>query len=164
LILCPNLLILNNSGVIMMKIYMDVCCLNRPFDDQTQSKIRIESDAILAILSKCISGEWQLIASEVLDIEINNTPDKWRRNKVYQLYKLAKERVILNDKIIERALEIQNFGIKAFDSLHIASAECSKADIFLTTDKNLLKVAGRLKLNIKTANPLSWFMEVDENE
>jgi len=54
--------------------------------------------------------------------------------------------------------------LKSFDSLHIASAEYSKADVFLTTDKNLLNVAGRLKLNIKTPNSVSWFMEVDENE
>jgi len=47
-----------------MKIYMDVCCLNRPFDDQTQDKIRIESDAILAILSKCISGKWFMEVNE----------------------------------------------------------------------------------------------------
>jgi len=46
----------------------------------------------------------------------------------------------------------------------VASAEYSKADIFLTTDKNLLHAAARLKLDIMTANPLNWFMEVDENK
>lgn len=147
-----------------MKIYMDVCCLNRPFDDQTQDKIRIESDAVLAILSKCISGEWHLLSSEVLDIEIENTQDEWKKSKVYELYNLAEEKIMLNDKIIKRAYEIQSFGIKSFDSLHVASAEYSKADIFLTTDKNLLRVAGRLKLDIIIVNPLNWFMEVDENE
>ncbi|MBA1335456.1 MAG: hypothetical protein HPY66_1081 [Firmicutes bacterium] len=147
-----------------MKIYMDVCCLNRPFDDQTQDKIRIESDAILAILSKCMSGEWQLLSSEVLDIEIENTQDKWKKSKVYELYKLAKEKIMLNDIIVKRAFEIQNSGLKSFDSLHVASAEYSKVDVFLTTDKNLLHTAERLKLDIKTANPLNWFMEVDENE
>ena len=150
--------------MLLMKIYMDVCCLNRPFDDQTQDRIRIESDAILAILSKCISGEWQLLSSEALDIEIENTQDKWKKSKVYELYKLAEEKIMLNDKIIKRAFEIQNSGIKSFDSLHMASAEYSKADIFLTTDKNLLHAAGRLKLDVITANPLNWFMEVDENE
>ncbi len=59
-----------------MKIYMDVCCYNRPFDDQTQDKIRIESDAILAVLSKCISDQWKLLSSEVIDIEIEKTPDE----------------------------------------------------------------------------------------
>ena len=147
-----------------MKIYMDVCCLNRPFDDQTLARIRIESDAILAILSKCTSGEWQLLSSEVLDIEIENTQDEWKKSKVYELYKLGKEKIMLNDKIIKRAFEIQNFGIKSFDSLHVASSEYSKADIFLTTDKNLLNAAARLKLEIITANPLNWFMEVAENE
>jgi hypothetical protein len=31
-------------------VYMDCCCLNRPADDQTQDKIRIESDAVIGIL------------------------------------------------------------------------------------------------------------------
>ncbi|MEW5919838.1 MAG: PIN domain-containing protein [Bacillota bacterium] len=147
-----------------MKIYMDVCCLNRPFDDQTQDKIRIESDAILAILSKCISGQWQLLSSEVIDIEIDNTPDKWKKSKVLKLYELAKEKVMLNEVIVKRAFELQHSGLKAFDSLHVASAEYSKADVFLTTDKNLLHTAARLKVDIKTANPVNWFMEVNENE
>jgi len=50
-----------------------------------------------------------------------------------------------------------------FDSLHLASAEYTKAEIFLT-DKNLLCVAGCLKLDIPTANPLNWFMEVDDSD
>ncbi|MFZ3131347.1 MAG: PIN domain-containing protein [Desulfosporosinus sp.] len=147
-----------------MKVYLDVCCLNRPFDDQTQDKIRIESDAIIAILAKCASGEWQLLSSEVLDIEIDKTPDKWKQNKVYELYKLAKDRIMLNNTIIKRATEIQISGVKAFDSLHLASAEYAKADVFLTTDKNLLHMARRVKLDVTTANPLNWFMEVDEDE
>lgn len=36
----------------MTKIYLDTCCLNRPFDDQTQERIRLESEAVLAILSR----------------------------------------------------------------------------------------------------------------
>ncbi len=148
-----------------MKIYMDVCCLNRPFDDQTQDRIRIESDAILAILSKCVTGEWKLLSSEVMDIEIENTQDKWKKNKVYNLYKLAVEKIMLNDTIVKRAFEIQKSGAKPFDSLHIASAEYLKADIFLTTDKKLLLALGKLELNTIIANPVKWFMEgVDENE
>jgi predicted nucleic acid-binding protein len=121
-----------------MKIYLDVCCLNRPFGDQNQDKIRIESDAILGILSKCASGEWQLLSSEVIDIEIKNTQDQWKKIKVNELYKLSKGKIVLNDEIIKRALEFQNSGLKSFDSLHVASAEYSDADIFLTTDKKLL--------------------------
>ncbi len=147
-----------------MKIYMDVCCLNRPFDDQTQDKIRIESDAILAILSKCMQGQWHLLSSEVIDIEIGEIPDEWKKIKVYKLYSLAKEKVTLNEIIIKRAYEFLNFGLKAFDGLHVASAEYANADVFLTTDKNLLKVTKRLKLNVEAVNPVNWFMEVFGNE
>ena len=71
---------------------------------------------------------------------------------------------MLNDKIVKRAFEIQNSGLKSFDSLHVASAEYLKADVFLSIDKNSLNATEWLKLGIKTANPLIWFMEVDENE
>jgi hypothetical protein len=43
----------------MTKIYLDTCCLNRPFDDQTQERIRLESEAMLAILSRIEKGEWE---------------------------------------------------------------------------------------------------------
>ncbi|NMA92530.1 MAG: hypothetical protein GX973_05360 [Firmicutes bacterium] len=91
--------------------------------DQTQDKIRIESDAILAILSKCMQGQWHLLSSEVIDIEIGKIPDEWKKIKVYKLYSLAKENVMLNKIIIKRAYELQDFGLKAFDGLHVASAE-----------------------------------------
>ncbi len=143
---------------------MDVCCLNRPFDDQTIAKIRIESDAVLAILSKCTTGEWVLLSSDVLDLEISKNPDEWKKIKVTELYSVAREEIEINDAIIEKALFFEQNGLKAFDSLHLASANWSNADIFLTTDKDLLRKADRLELNINTDNPLSWFMEVDDNE
>ena len=54
----------------MIKIYLDTCCLNRPFDDQTQERIRLEAEAVLAILSRIEKGEWDWIGSEVLIDEI----------------------------------------------------------------------------------------------
>lgn len=35
------------------RIYLDVCCLNRPFDNQSQPRIALETQAILTILSQC---------------------------------------------------------------------------------------------------------------
>ncbi len=54
----------------MTKIYLDTCCLNRPFDDQTQERIRLESEAVLAIISRIEKGEWDWIGSDVLMDEI----------------------------------------------------------------------------------------------
>ncbi len=42
-------------------IYLDVCCLNRPFDNQIQERIRLETEGIFNILAKFQSGEWQLL-------------------------------------------------------------------------------------------------------
>ncbi|GAB1538778.1 hypothetical protein NUACC21_14420 [Scytonema sp. NUACC21] len=54
----------------MSLIYLDVCCLNRPFDDLTQTRICLEAEAILSILQHCERGEWQLVGSEVIDLDV----------------------------------------------------------------------------------------------
>ena len=75
-----------------MKLYMDVCCLNRPFDDQSQDRIRIESEAILAILNKCLN-EWTLVGSEAIDYEISKIPDDEIVKKVKANNNIVKVRV-----------------------------------------------------------------------
>ena len=50
-----------------MKLYFDVCCLNRPFDDKTQDRIHLESEAVKAILKHIRKGDWQWISSEVVE-------------------------------------------------------------------------------------------------
>ena len=34
-----------------MLIYLDMCCLKRPFDDQSKSRIRLEAEAVLVVLA-----------------------------------------------------------------------------------------------------------------
>jgi hypothetical protein len=43
-----------------MRIYLDVCCLSRPFDNQSQERVRLESEAVLMILHRIETGEWYL--------------------------------------------------------------------------------------------------------
>ena len=102
-----------------MKIYLDVCCLNRPFDDQTQDLIHLESEAVVLIL-----------------------------------------------KHVKRALELKAIGFGAYDALHLACAEHSNADVFLTTDDKLLRLSRECSgtLKVKVDNPLIWLKEVTENE
>ncbi|GMO61895.1 MAG: hypothetical protein Ta2A_08260 [Treponemataceae bacterium] len=125
-------------------IYMDCCCLNRPNDDQTQDKIRIESDAIISILFKCYYGSWKLTGSDALEYEIMKTPDLNRRNKTLDLYAIRKENITLNGNISGRAFEIQKYGLKSLDSLHFASAEYGKADALLTVDRDFIKFSEKL--------------------
>ncbi len=79
-----------------MRIYLDVCCLNRPFDDQKQERIRLEAEAVLLILERCQKGQWELVGSEAIWFEITQIPDEERRQKVLALAKLKKEMVVIN--------------------------------------------------------------------
>ncbi len=148
-----------------MRVYLDVCCLNRPFDDQTQDKIRLESEAVLTILSHCQSGEWKLVGSEVVDFEISKIPDGERKQRVSILAGLVEFNVIVDEAIKERAVKLQTLGFKPFDALHIACAERGDVDVFLTTDDKLLQKAlkNNVLIKIRIANPLKWITEVMEN-
>ena len=146
----------------MKKIYIDVCCLNRPFDDQTQDRIRLEAEAILLILQHLESKEWQWFSSVVVDYEINQTPNLERRSRVKQLAAGSHKIIRLNNSITERGEIIKGMGFKTYDALHIACAEDGQADIFLSTDDKLLKLGAQYakKLKVHIQNPLRWFEEV----
>ena len=149
-----------------MRIYFDVCCLNRPFDDQTQDRIHLESEAVILILKRVRSGNWEWISSEAVDFEVRQTPDAERRRRVESLIRYADRSVLIEASVVNRASELKEIGFGAYDALHLACAEHCNADVFLTTDDKLLRLArqssSRLKINVD--NPLIWLKEVIENE
>jgi predicted nucleic acid-binding protein len=139
---------------------MDVCCLNRPFDDLSQEKIFIEAEAVLAIISRCERGEWTLLVSSVVDYELSQLQDENRLGKIQTLCRASREWYSLSGDAEKRAKQIQRYGIKSLDSFHLALAETEKADIFLTTDIRLLRAARRMELGIEVSNPVLWLMEM----
>ena len=143
-----------------MRIYMDVCCYNRPFDDFSQDRVHLEAEAVLSIISRCEKHEWTLLASGIIDYELSKLSDTDRYEQVQELYSAAKERVKLTEQAETRAANFLQNGLKPFDGLHLALAETAGADIFLTTDDRFLKTAFKMNLSIKTANPVTWLMEV----
>lgn len=145
-----------------MKIYLDVCCINRPFDDYAQDRVRLEAEAVLTIIGYTQSKNWVLIGSEVINLEISKIPDDDRRCKVIILIGSKHTSVTVNDSIENRAKELEKLGFKSFDALHIACAENGKADILLTTDDKFLGKAlqNRSTLKVRVENPLRWLMEV----
>ncbi len=50
-----------------MRIYLDNCCFNRPFDDQSQLRIRIETEAKLYVQDLIRQGTLTLVWSYILD-------------------------------------------------------------------------------------------------
>lgn len=149
-----------------MKIYLDVCCLNRPFDDQTQNRIRLEAEAVLLILTRMQVGDWEWVSSEVIVDEIEQTPDPKRQERVHQLTSYAHQFHVLTHDDIARAKVLENLGFNSMDALHLACAENSHSDIFLTTDDKLKRRAIRLqkKLHVTVDNPLNWLTMQQETE
>jgi predicted nucleic acid-binding protein len=147
-----------------MKVYLDVCCLNRPFDDQTQDRIRLEAEAVVLILRHLEAKNWEWLGSEVLDSEIVQTPDKERQNRVRVLIAHVQEIVQVSPDQIARAQELEKLGFHSIDALHLSCAESGHADVFLTTDDRLLRLAGRVadRLHIQVANPLAWLAKATQ--
>lgn len=144
-----------------MKIYLDNCCYNRPFDDQTQERIHLESEAILTVLQRGQSGIYTIVGSDVLQLEIERMHDVVKKQQVKDLYKVSDTHILYTKEIKERAKEIRKQSkIKTFDSLHIASSEMGEVDVMLTTDDKLEKMSGKLDLKIRVMNPLKFAWEV----
>lgn len=145
----------------MPEIYLDVCCLNRPYDDQMQDRIHLEAEAILLILTHVETGDYVWIGSEVLGLEINQTPDAERRARVRALTQSATKSILVNEPEVQRAQELEELGFHPMDALHLACAESGGVEIFLTTDDRLLRKASgqSAQLKIRVENPLVWIQE-----
>jgi predicted nucleic acid-binding protein len=122
-----------------MRIYLDCCCLQRPHDDQTQPRIRVETEAILAILASVQSGDVALLGSEALDYELSRIPDANRRNESMALLSLAAERLVITDEMEMMSELLEKDGVAAMDAVHLAIASCAGADFFVTCDDKLLR-------------------------
>jgi predicted nucleic acid-binding protein len=153
---------MNNNN----RIYLDACCLNRPFDDQSQPRIALETRAVLSIINNCQIGKWRLITSTALDVELKQTPDLERLKNTKMILSIAKIKVISSQFIDQRSRELHRLGFTGFDATHIASAERSKADIFLTTDDRLIKKAVKniQIIQVKISNPIQWLLEATKAE
>lgn len=145
-----------------MKFYLDVCCLNRPFDDQTQTRIHLEAEAILLIIQSAEDNEWQWISSDVVAYEISKAPHEERQERLWALESRSTARLALTDSILQQAARFLHLGFSTYDALHLTFAESAEVDVFLTTDDKLLRRAQRYREEIKipVANPLSWLQEV----
>ena len=123
------------------KIYLDTCCLNRLFNDQTQTRIHQETETVKIILAWFFTTQWQWLISTVL---VNTVG-------------IAE---------IERGTQLESLGFKWLDALHIACAESGRADILLTTDDRMLRRAKRfrLQLRVRVENPYTWLEEISKHE
>lgn len=149
-----------------MRIYFDVSCLNRPFDDQTQARIHLESETITLILQRIDDAEWEHVSSQMADMETDAISDDERRKRVKLLLPDQAFSVKLDEAIFARAGELEQLGVKPADAVHLAAAESLHADVFLTCDDRLRRTAQREQhqIAVKVANPIEWLREIEDDE
>lgn len=141
-------------------IYLDVCCLNRPFDDWSYDRNRLEGEAVLKILKQVKSGKYKLVSSEAIEAELRKMTNLDKFKEIREILKLVNYKIILNEQIDKRSQELEKLGFSLYDSFHVACAESAKIDILLTTDDRLLKKAIKYSniLQVKLENPVIWLM------
>ena len=145
-----------------MKIYLDCCSLQRPFDDRSQPRISVEAEAVLVILALCESHNLTLISSEALQFEIGRIPDQTRKDDALTILKIAKETVELTAEGEALARRLRASGLKPLDALHLAAASTAKADYFCTCDDKFLRKAKTLEgLDTTVVSPTELVMELD---
>ena len=141
-----------------MRVYLDNCCYNRPFDEQTQLRIRLETVTKLAVQLLMAAGSVEYAWSKALDYEISFNPFPKRKTSILWWRDGAAEYIDTTEAIIGRGEEIESLGVKPKDALHLASAEKANCDFFLTTDKGILKKVSSLG-KMKVVNPIQFISE-----
>ncbi len=146
-----------------MKIYLDVCCVCRLFDNHGDTRVRLEAEAVLSILKRC-SLDWELVTSTAVLYEIGLISDPGRRTHALRLIKRAHETICVDDMLLSRAEEFENLGVIGMDAIHIACTEKAGA-VLLTTDDDLVKIMKKNTLitSIHADNPLHWLMEMNQH-
>jgi hypothetical protein len=123
-----------------MKIYLDTCCLNRPFDDQRQPRVRLESEAITLIMEKIRQREWEWVGSEVLIYEIEQTTNTERKERLLLFARETNQTVEISEKTLDRAETLSLLGFGEYDALH--------------DDKNKKRLSSLIVIN-----PVKWLEE-----
>jgi predicted nucleic acid-binding protein len=144
-----------------ISIYLDVCALSRPFDDQAYLRIRLETEAVNLIMSKIQDGHLKMAVSPVHFAEIRAIPDTLER---LELLSIVERYGVLLDidtaNTRKRADELVGWGFGPADAAHVAFAEVGNA-IFITCDDKLLKRCAKYGIRVWFGSPVLFCTEED---
>ena len=93
----------------------------------------------MMIQDKIKSGIHELVWSYILEFENEANPDEEVRLQIAKWREIAKIIQLETENEITNTNALQKQGLSEYDAIHIACAVESKADLFLTTDKDILK-------------------------
>lgn len=141
-----------------MRVYLDNCCFNRPFDDQRHLRIRLEAEAKLGIQEMILGKMVELAWSYILDFENELNPFQTRRMLIRQWKEHAEADTDETTEILKRSQGLVQIGLRAKDALHVSCAIALRCDYFLTTDDQLIKKAVGIA-EIRVTDPTTFVRE-----
>jgi len=127
-----------------VKLYLDMCVYNRPFDDQSQSRIMIETQIFILLLAMISEGRVDLINSFALEYENSKNPNIENMLKISDCLGYSTDYITCDEGILDRSLKFEKYGLMGMDAMHMACAEKAKADFFVTCDDDLIKKLERI--------------------
>lgn len=144
-----------------MRIYLDTCCYNRPYDNTLQLTVRLEAQCKLHIQELAKSHSIELVSSYMLYYECSKIPNDIRRENIEDYIKRYATIHVGDDRrpIIEEMAEgIMQTGVKFKDACHVASAIYAQCDCFISTDKRLLKYRSP---RIELFSPIEFLLRLE---
>ena len=70
-----------------MRVYLDNCSYNRPYDDQSQMRIYLETQAKLHIQDMIRQEKIELVTSYILDFENSNNRSMQKKQTIEKFMK-----------------------------------------------------------------------------
>jgi len=141
------------------KIYLDNCSYNRPFDNQDQMKIHMETEAKLFIQEGVREGVYSLCWSYMLDYENNKNPYDEKRSMIAPWKDISDDYCPSSSSVLSRGNDIMKLGVKANDALHISCAIEQQCEYFITTDSRL---TNKVIDDIIIINPIDFVREMED--
>lgn len=140
-------------------MYLDVCTLCRPFDDQHRMRIRLETDSYFLVMQAIQNGTYELLYSKVHEKEIAAINDMLERTEIFEtIYQNGKRCSGDFKSIRKRANELVNAGLGIADAAHVAFAEVN-ADYFISCDDRLIKRSKRENVDVMMMTPVEFCVQ-----
>jgi predicted nucleic acid-binding protein len=144
-----------------MLIYLDMCSIQRPLDDNTQFRVRPEAEAVLSIIKFCESGQAALVSSDALEFEMERNPYPVRKAHSLDILARSQSIIRLTAEIESLSWTFTQTGLKPLDALHLACAVEAKIDYFCTCDDRFLRRARAIQTGTsKVVSPLELIGEL----
>jgi hypothetical protein len=137
-------------------VYLDVCSLCRPFDDQSFIRVRLETEAVNLILVNVHMKRYSLLVSSVHFLELSSISDLSERVQIEKLLQLE-GRTIKGDlvRVQNRTTDLMDQGFGVADAAHVAFAESQNAD-FISCDDRLVLRCIKHKISVWAGTPVAF--------